>query len=699
MNKRGSVFNWALVGITLFTLLAAAVFIMQKEDKFDAEIGKRQAELIKANINLEKEIYQYNLYADYSVNYASIESAREGGYSSYYPCQKFVNTVLWNTQLLDCFPTYGLLADNHNEHISFEMNQYVSTDDLYNDHSDNYNYVYINATQVIMYAINENIFPEQFRREYSTMPYEIRKNANFRKELPVPFTIYRNLTEESKIFQRKVAECENTGMIISECVKFELPNYWNYTKFLTEEDKNRYSYSDFFLQLFECSTNQDDCLCDLRLESFLTPVSILNTDNKVGIKPESSNFYGEHLPIQIGIVENHQELPIITEMENMKFVPDDLGGYIEGYNKPMQKLYKTNGNLSFIIPEEFSNNIDFYEKVPECKTSRSRYIFNYNTSIKVSRKNILRGENVYQDVIIKFALTMNDTLPPPPVENFASKNHQEAQRSLILNWNKNIASDVKYYELSYDNGVDNFVKRIEIDGLLMFDSQIAPTCDLKKVEESGVECVFGNKVLKPNQLYYVSDTEEFIFILTVPDDSEYELSISAVDFEGNAGVQTQANGASDDNIGLAQINELEFSLVEQELVVKFDSVTDTLIPGYPIEGIKEYHLFKNGISTVNPDTPLMFYESISANSDESSYEFRIPASILGTTPNTFLVFAYDDTYLMRSDYNTVKTTDDIMKYGNLVHTITIIGSDVNVESQYLSQYADSVSTSDLDYGS
>ena len=122
MIKKGSIFSWALVFVSLIILTTAMLVMIEKKSKFfDREnfftIGSKQFRVLEAYQKGETAL----LYLDQTARYSSFQALYDlggtGGYYNTSPCGNYLGYNIWVNET-DCYPTYfkdtfkKLLQDN-----------------------------------------------------------------------------------------------------------------------------------------------------------------------------------------------------------------------------------------------------------------------------------------------------------------------------------------------------------------------------------------------------------------------------------------------------------------------------------------------------------------------------------------------------------------------------------------------------------
>jgi len=221
--------------------------------------------------------------------------------------------------------------------------------------------------------------------------------------------------------------------------------------------------------------------------------------------------------------------------------------------------------------------------VQKCNPAKNKFRFclrtNYTYTIYDSTTSDA-NKILTKSVIIPFALLIRDQIAPSPVSNFDSYNLQHARNDIVLRWDKNKEPDVLKYNLYLSNDKSVFDRSIPILKQTIISISVSsdpkhyltyksidlnnPTCKLQSTTDSSNSntidyCIFeytavdtNDKTiqieLKPNQPYYVSQLNKFIYILNGSDTSlglssgkEKFVAITAVDIDGNE-IDNQKDG-------------------------------------------------------------------------------------------------------------------------------------------------------------
>jgi N-acetyl-anhydromuramyl-L-alanine amidase AmpD len=173
---------------------------------------------------------------------------------------------------------------------------------------------------------------------------------------------------------------------------------------------------------------------------------------------------------------------------------------------------------------------------------------------------------IYENLTLKFSIRLRDDVPPDSVVNIDAYSQNHTNNSIILTWDKNPELDVAKYIIYLSDDMNTFNRPTDglksaipyrvIPAVQGFDEYYDidyqnPVCKVN-ADNTGVYCVFnvaaskavngaGIRItLEENKLYYLSKSNQFLYILNgsdaynkLADGQDKNIAITAVDADGN----------------------------------------------------------------------------------------------------------------------------------------------------------------------
>lgn len=339
---------------------------------------------------------------------------------------------------------------------------------------------------------------------------------------------------------------------IKECVEEqigELNNQPGYKYSLNCDESHEKIFYDFVENYQDCFESQDDdCVCSFSYDFD----GNYNLDGDYKIKLEGVD--GETVIALTEPPYNYVEVFENRLIENIEFLfgykdnkleklEGDRRGFNWAYDKEI-KLYKSNNQLFFINPKEYSD----YEGKRECKLNKKNFKFCVETGERFLVYDEVMDKTDVRPIQIKFAFYFRDTLPPPPLEKVEVIAQEYADKSLVVRWEESSAKDTNRYRIYHSK--DDFslepmdwirenVPYIELNTEDQNDEfgeiiSWTPECN----PQDGY-CRFyyeGEKTNAPladGILYYLDNSERYFYVLRLEEEGTYNVVVTAVDVDGN----------------------------------------------------------------------------------------------------------------------------------------------------------------------
>lgn len=372
-------------------------------------------------------------------------------------------------------------------------------------------------------------------------------NPSFTLDIPFDLSLVDNL---SRFMNQTVNECRISQLGKEPCLDSKIAEFNASTGALyksnginieltrdCDESNDEKAFNEFIESVEDCALSPDfDCQCNLKNSSTLR-INIDSDDDsalfsftKSGITKEIKS-YNKFLDV------NNNPLKLSNSIK-------DISLYKKlGYLKSGKTNYRT------------------------CTVTESRFRLCLKTDYHTEEYD---GQSLKKkNVTLKFAITIKDNDPPPPVTNLRLSNMKHSKNSVIVSWDESkknnqkvpdVASYVIYMsDVAADfnndiNTIRNSVKYRTLDILSTgyekiqgFDMNQEPECEIvddkycifkyAAKDSSGADIKFE---LTFDKLYYLIDEERFFYILNGSDPynslnngRDKYIAVTAVDTDGN----------------------------------------------------------------------------------------------------------------------------------------------------------------------
>ena len=377
--------------------------------------------------------------------------------------------------------------------------------------------------------------------------YDIKPSFNVR--LNFDLRLFGNLTEFVNITTK---ECANYEGEKTDCIKEHIKTFNDKvsseyrSKGIDMELTTDCDYSDmakavntFVEDVDDCASSQDDnCACDIHKPAQKTVVeSITSSSDGTIVKYKNEDDALKNVSFDYPISEN-------SKMLDKKFIGIDE-----------MKIYKTGNQLKF----EDSG-------FRTCTPNKNKYRMCLKTGYDYQIYHIDTKEISSANLIIPFAITIRDNVPPKPVEELKAVNKPHSKNSIILLWNKNPETDVVKYNIylgdyasDFIGAVKDFKNNLHYKTLSSIQKNYLAYKSIDynnaqcRLEQSSLTyyCIFeydavamdgsSTKIeLEKDTLYYINDTRQFLYVLDgrdvynrLSDGVDKFIAVTAVDIDDN----------------------------------------------------------------------------------------------------------------------------------------------------------------------
>ena len=364
------------------------------------------------------------------------------------------------------------------------------------------------------------------------------------------------------------------------------------------------------------------------------------------IRPDTFTEVDYDLSVYDKIVEEVKKINEICRVKDVKkCVEEEIKKIGEKWSLCQNK---DDGN---IIDKQ--NDIDKERTFKIC-VEQDKKFFVYNEETK-------KVENL--PIVIKFALNIQDNIPPPPIENLEAADVYFAEKYVILKWDKSIADDIEKYVIYYkpsnkkigDVSTENYlnIKELSLEEIMKFDLYTLVDIDLNNREEkdgiANYEYVWYDKdnkktyktksKVEKGKLYLLNKDiehetdDQYLYALELDEDNiNYAFAVTAVDYYGNENstIKDSEIEKSIDDLppARAQLVQVIYDVVNKKINLQWKKI-DKNADGSPL---KEEHLEEYRI----------YYEQADCKSIKPKIIKNIEAGILlGTASPSFTKETFD----------------------------------------------------------
>ncbi|MBI2656399.1 hypothetical protein HYX03_01515 [Candidatus Woesearchaeota archaeon] len=237
---------------------------------------------------------------------------------------------------------------------------------------------------------------------------------------------------------------------------------------------------------------------------------------------------------------------ILIKFEGKKPIIEDVFAYDDNLNRiPLSKtflLYKKDNKIKFVeapgssfeapVPANRIIDIPQAKGIKFCAKSKYKF-YTYDESDKTTK---------LRDVVYKFAVTFPIPIPKS-IENLEVLDNPKAENSVILVWDKNKESNIKYYSVYYskNNFVDVKLDDVKKDKAISKKTVLNEPIDVNDIDlnnciinPAGTPCKSSiyNNHLEKDKLYYWTSKNKLIYLLSdsanLKDGIEYNFAVTAV---------------------------------------------------------------------------------------------------------------------------------------------------------------------------
>lgn len=584
-------------------------------------VGEIALNHLKASKDAERTL-SYIEYSAKQAAYQSIYNAGlKGGFYSEPECGSLAGYTLWNSELKECYPNINISL---NPFLKNNLNLYLSINENTLSYVDNYDFLLKddnNKSRVIGIATLPITVPISVKVDSKTQ----KQIGNYSIKPSFEHIIDYNLKDYDTIEQKSVeiaSICEKEGDI-KGCVERNITELNKFHKDLPTENPlewyigspkpiERFFY-DFADRYESCLNSTDNgCRCDFKLDykdpaingTYAITISKEGSNTKLELtQPADSNLIYSIKNTAPSVINGNINGVIQQPEESLYSVSYSKDGVYKSASLtfPMQtfdftkgaRLYKTIGNRIVFIGEDSTD----YQNIRECSIPNIyRFtVVNENNKFFVYDNTLQKSE--FKPIEIRFAINIKD-LPPPQVEGLTVQDEQKAEGAVLLRWKKSSATDAATYIIYYSqsdfitqqiiahkiknpyspyvvNSLENSINIPEQNIYERISSSV--TYDKDKRIWGHIVSKRGIRIEKliPNQLYYATETGEYLLILNgLEDNKNYYFALTAVDRGGN-----EINNKPGQNLELNKnyvsakpIDDLAPNKVTN---VKFLSITDS----------------------------------------------------------------------------------------------------------------------------
>ena len=541
-------------------------------------------------LKTEKSIKPILSYIEDSAEQASYQSfydlALNGGFYTESECGSYQQTNLWISETKDCYPEVNKTITSFlNEHL----NNYLAINEDTSQFINNYDFLLKqeeNKLRIMGIATLPIIIPITIKEEINKKSVE-KQIGNYSIKPSFEHIVDYNLNDYNTIketIMEIASTCEKEADI-NKCVEQkivainalheakpqEYPLKWNIGNSNAVE---KLFYG--FVEKYESCLNSKDtnCRCDFKLDYDNTD---LKGEYVITISHDQGNTNFELTkPSEYDLaytIKNH--LPAALDRNIFAFIQQ-----FKSFEYSVSYSSSSNYQSTKLIYQDKINEFDLTTGTMLYKKNKEKVVFigrdstEYQALEECSIPNIFRfsviNENnkffVYDKITnkaefksleTKFGIYVKD-LPPPPIEGLEATSEQKAEGSVLLSWKESNAFDVAGYniyfsqnnflrqEIKENSKIENPITHTDIEykqtsSRLMEENiyeKIHPTVLYDYSKKIWGHNVFkdGPKIekLKPQQLYYATETKEYFYILDgLEDNKKYYFAVTAIDKAGN----------------------------------------------------------------------------------------------------------------------------------------------------------------------
>ena len=499
----------------------------------------------------------------------------------------------------------------------YDQHNYVPQVMMYAEH-----YGYSSATYS-QYAIiaKEEIESKGIIGKYSIYP-------SFTVEMPFDFFLVHNL---SMFMNQTSNECRLSSDPKDVCLDAHIKQF-------NDQTSSKYIVEGVNVELTrDCSGSKEEKIMDSFVESVEDCASSPDFD------------------CQCMLTKGDLSIDIASESNNAVFKFTKSGAE---YSASSYFQYIDQNNDPLLIDSTNINSINFVKKLDAMKLGRSNY--RQCQSIKNKFRLCLKtgygveyynGKDIVEEnITLKFAITIKDNDPPPPITGLSLMSMKHDKNSVIVmfdepTFNQMKVPDIAGYKIYVSDDLTVFSQDIiniktvlnnhitldtKTEGYyVMEDIDIAqePICYVKD-DGNGQYCAFNYKikdkdgndisiVLEKNKAYYVESTKKFLYIingsdplLNIQSGKELFVAVTAIDTDGN-----EINNVDPDQ-KIAMNNNL-LNVIPQDL----------LEPGFvKINNVQKQPMPFGGFIQLDWTEPTIFVDNtpITGNMNYNIYVFTSP---------------------------------------------------------------------------
>ncbi|MGV8150589.1 MAG: transglycosylase SLT domain-containing protein [Candidatus Woesearchaeota archaeon] len=371
-------------------------------------------------------------------------------------------------------------------------------------------------------------------------------NPSFTVDVPFDFSLIDNLS----VFMNKTAnECRVSALGKKDCLNSKIVEFNN-------DVGLKYKNSGVHVEL---STNCDDSREEKYLNEFVQSVE------DCALSPD--------FDCQCVLKKNNLDIDVESTDEFAKFSATKSGITYEvrSYNKFLD------ANNDPLILDENLNDINLFKKIDYLKSGATSYRAcsipesRFRLCLKTDYKTDLYDSQsiTKENVTIKFAILIKDNDVPPPITGFEIRNMPNSRNSIMILFDESKKGGVKVPDVAsyniymsdvgsqFNDNIGIIRNTLKYRTLDVADRGYEKIQGLNLNQEPECEivndayCIFkysakdssGNDIkieLYENKLYYLLDTEKFLYILNGTDsyndlksNREKFIAVTAMDTDGN----------------------------------------------------------------------------------------------------------------------------------------------------------------------